>query len=312
MLLFCLSGAWSQGESGGVRENDITQKGHSEGGERKVREVQIESQGTEARETTHKQTSGQTTTTPDILTELKEMRHGGGTESGKNKVEEQKKEMTALREELSITTTQQQLQKNKVEELEKDNAGKASLRRNINICLVHCEVSTVKDLQIIPGQADELSAMGARVTASQKTEALDSCVFFLCSQIKSGLSAALTHSGGVGPFNTDTTLIYSKVFTNTGRAYNTTTTPVRGVYYFRFTAFENRTGKAMAVYPYHNDKRRMFNNDTNDQYYEYISNALSLELDEGDVVYMRLSAGRGLWDNSNNHNTFSGFLLFPV
>lgn len=58
--------------------------------------------------------------------------------------------------------------------------------------------------------------------------------------------------------------------------------------------------------------RRMFNNDTNDQYYEYISNALSLELDERDVVYMRLPAGRGLWDNSNNHNTFSGFLLFPV
>jgi hypothetical protein len=166
---------------------------------------------------------------------------------------------------------------------------------------------------------------------------------------KSGLSAALT-SGGVGPFITDTTLIYSKVFTNTGRAYNTTTStdhthtesgyspvlltvsdrwavmitacfssdtgiitaPVRGVYYFRFTAFENRTGKAMAVYPYHNDKRRMFNNDTNDQYYEYISNALSLELDEGDVVYMHLFTGRGLWNNSNNHNTFSGFLLCPM
>ena len=69
----------------------------------------------------------------------------------------------------------------------------------------------------------------------------------------------------------------------------------------------------MAVYPYHNYKRRMFNNDTNDQYYEYISNALSLELDEGDVVYMCLSAGRGLWDNNNNNfTTFSGFLLCPM
>uniref|UniRef100_A0A8C7QK51 C1q domain-containing protein n=1 Tax=Oncorhynchus mykiss TaxID=8022 RepID=A0A8C7QK51_ONCMY len=337
MLLVCLSGAWSQEESGGVRENDITQQGHSEGGERKLREVQIESRGTEARETTHKQTSGQTTTTPDILTELKEMRHdfvpiipGQAAELSamRARVKASEKEMMTLREELSITTTQQQLQKNKVEELEKDNTGKASLCRNINICLVHCEVSTVKDLQIIPGQAAELSAMGARVTASQKVVITDfpSTVAHSAHQLrrstsppdrphilyKSGLSAALTRSGGVGPFNTDTTLIYSKVFTNTGRAYNTTTTPVRGVYYFRFTAFENRTGKAMAVYPYHNYKRRIFNNDTNDQYYEYISNALSLELDEGDVVYMCLSAGRGLWDNNNNHNTFSGFLLFPV
>ncbi|CAB1340886.1 unnamed protein product [Coregonus sp. 'balchen'] len=64
--VFCLSGAWSQGESGGVRQDDITQQGHSEGGESKVREVQIESQGTEATETTHKLTTGQTTTTPDI------------------------------------------------------------------------------------------------------------------------------------------------------------------------------------------------------------------------------------------------------
>uniref|UniRef100_A0A4W5PRB1 C1q domain-containing protein n=1 Tax=Hucho hucho TaxID=62062 RepID=A0A4W5PRB1_9TELE len=321
VLLVCLSGAWAQGESGGVRENYITQQAHREGGERKVREVQIESQGTEATETTHKQTSGQITTTPDILTELKELRA---------KVVEQRVELTVTKTELNNIESrlkdsedmveEQRFElrltkmKNKVEELEKDNAGKAPLGRNITI-------STVKDLQIIPGQAAELSAMGARVTASEKnraenaplwgpsTESLDLCFLpVITDRPKVAFSAALTHSGGVGPFNTDTTLIYSKVFTNTGIF----TAPVRGVYYFRFTAFEYRTGQAMAVYLYHNNKRLMFNYDTNDQYYEYISNALSVELEEGDVVYIRLPAGRGLWDNSNNHNTFSGFLLFPV
>jgi hypothetical protein len=27
---------------------------------------------------------------------------------------------------------------------------------------------------------------------------------------------------------------------------------------------------------------------------------------------MHLFTGRGLWNNSNNHNTFSGFLLCPM
>lgn len=48
---------------------------------------------------------------------------GARVTASEKEVEEQKKEVTALREELSITTTQQQLQKNKVEELEKQNAG---------------------------------------------------------------------------------------------------------------------------------------------------------------------------------------------
>ena len=62
MLLVCLSGAWSQEESGGVRENDITRQG--QGRESRVREAQIESQVTEATEMT--QTTGQTTATPDM------------------------------------------------------------------------------------------------------------------------------------------------------------------------------------------------------------------------------------------------------
>ncbi|CAB1340929.1 unnamed protein product, partial [Coregonus sp. 'balchen'] len=109
---------------------------------------------------------------------------------------------------------------------------------------------------------------------------------------------------GVGPFNTDTTLIYSKVFTNTGSAYNPTTgiftATVRGVYCIRFTAIELRNDQWMAVYLYHNDKRLMYSNDQDDG------------AGGGGVVYMRLPSGQGLYDSNNNHNTFSGFLLCPV
>lgn len=56
VLLFCQSGTWAQGESGGDRES------------------LVESRGTEDTETTSKQTTGQTTTTPNIWGEVEELR----------------------------------------------------------------------------------------------------------------------------------------------------------------------------------------------------------------------------------------------
>ena len=56
VLLLCPSGTWTQGESGGDRES------------------LVESHGTEDTETTSKQTTGQTITTPDIWGEVEELR----------------------------------------------------------------------------------------------------------------------------------------------------------------------------------------------------------------------------------------------
>uniref|UniRef100_A0A3B4XIK4 Complement C1q tumor necrosis factor-related protein 3-like n=1 Tax=Seriola lalandi dorsalis TaxID=1841481 RepID=A0A3B4XIK4_SERLL len=135
---------------------------------------------------------------------------------------------------------------------------------------------------------------------------------------KVAFSAALTDSGLLGPFNTDTTIVYSNVFTNIGKAYNPITgiftAPVKGVYYFRFTGMDYRSAVHMGAALYKNNQRIMltYEINVNNGYFEHMSNGVTLELEKGDVVFLRLPANKGLYDNNESHNTFSGFLLFTL
>lgn len=88
------------------------------------------------------------------------------------------------------------------------------------------------------------------------------------------------------------------------------TAPVKGVYYFRFTAFNNKKGEWMAVNLYHNSQRILHNSEAANGH-AFIANALILQLEKGSVVYMRLQQNCGLYDDASSLNTFSGFLLFP-
>ena len=65
---------------------------------------------------------------------------------------------------------------------------------------------------------------------------------------------------------------------------------------------------------YKNDLQIMVNRIHNtDGQWKFVANAVTLELERGDMIMMRLPSGYSLYDNnSNNFNTFSGFLLFPM
>ncbi|XP_062300623.1 caprin-2-like [Scomber scombrus] len=126
-------------------------------------------------------------------------------------------------------------------------------------------------------------------------------------------SAAADGSGHIGPFNTHTTLIYKTVMINTGSAYNQFTgiftAPVTGVYYFIFfyhaggnnptdlSLFKNNELVSMAY-----DHRTEHDGADNG------GNAVFLQLQQGDQVFVRLGENTHIWAHTHI-TTFSGFLL---
>ncbi|XP_042370674.1 complement C1q-like protein 2, partial [Plectropomus leopardus] len=97
---------------------------------------------------------------------------------------------------------------------------------------------------------------------------------------------ALTDAGHVGPYNTDITLKYSKVFTNIGNAYNPATgfftAPVNGVYYLQFTVYGGRNG-ASGVKLYKNSQGIMYNYNVINGGGSFLTHSVILELFAGDT-----------------------------
>uniref|UniRef100_A0AAR2L896 C1q domain-containing protein n=1 Tax=Pygocentrus nattereri TaxID=42514 RepID=A0AAR2L896_PYGNA len=119
-----------------------------------------------------------------------------------------------------------------------------------------------------------------------------------------------------GPFSAETNLIYSKVLTNIGRAYNpytgVFTAPVTGVYYIRFTASSyGSTSNNMGLNLYKNGQYLLhLGENAGDGVAKHVSSGVTLELAAGDVVYTRLPANYVLWGGTDLSTTFSGFLIF--
>uniref|UniRef100_A0A671WTD5 Cerebellin 17 n=1 Tax=Sparus aurata TaxID=8175 RepID=A0A671WTD5_SPAAU len=128
--------------------------------------------------------------------------------------------------------------------------------------------------------------------------------------------AALTDARTLGPYNTDITLKYSKVFTNIGNAYNPSTgfftAPVKGVYNLQITVMGYDAG-TIGVYVFKNNQRIMANWESNtDVIPEYFTKSLVLELKAGDEIHLVLPSGQSIYDDLNNYSTFSGSLLFTL
>ncbi|XP_026208288.1 complement C1q tumor necrosis factor-related protein 3-like [Anabas testudineus] len=129
-------------------------------------------------------------------------------------------------------------------------------------------------------------------------------------------SAAISGFGHTGPFNTDTTLIYKTVITNIGNAYNQFTgifaAPVAGIYYFTFFYHAGGSERvSLALIKNTQVVVMAYDHKTLQDGADNGGNAVFLQLQQGDQVYMRLHASTHVWGNTQI-TTFSGFLISQV
>ncbi|XP_032365491.1 complement C1q-like protein 2 [Etheostoma spectabile] len=103
--------------------------------------------------------------------------------------------------------------------------------------------------------------------------------------------------------------------TNIGNAYNPTTgvftAPVRGAYHFEFH-INSANSRSTAAFLVKNSENVFAAHESQPAHFMSSSNGVTLLLEVGDKVFVRLAATSHVFDNFNHHTTFSGHLLFPM
>ncbi|KAL2076662.1 hypothetical protein ACEWY4_027743 [Coilia grayii] len=173
----------------------------------------------------------------------------------------------------------------------------------------------VDDLKVEhAAQEAELTAVKTRLAA---TETEVDNLGKITEKSKVAFSAGLADSGFIEAGDTECNLVFSRFITSVGQAYSSITgfftAPVRGVYYFRFTVMDLLASRYMAIRMFKNGQQLMgLHEYDTDGYASYLSSGVTVQLEVGDKVNLKIPAGSRLYYNVNNHSTFSGFLLFPL
>uniref|UniRef100_A0A667Z6X6 C1q domain-containing protein n=1 Tax=Myripristis murdjan TaxID=586833 RepID=A0A667Z6X6_9TELE len=186
-----------------------------------------------------------------------------------------------------------------------------TLEENLGIT-VQKMASVEAKLETCNRQAEELKktnqAQDEQLKVLQETTAI--------SQAKVAFSAAL--GSPMGPFQQDTPLKYERILSNIGSGYNPATgiftAMVRGMYYFRYTMYNNNSGQPNSIVSLMMNSQRVvstWDTEGNDNH-DSATNAAVLQLAAGDSVFVKLYANRVVYDDGYYYNTFSGFLLFTL
>ncbi|XP_051280931.1 complement C1q-like protein 2 [Dicentrarchus labrax] len=136
-------------------------------------------------------------------------------------------------------------------------------------------------------------------------------------QVAFSASLLASGSGTIGPFNTQTPLVFRHVVSNIGNAYNPNTgffiATVRGAYHFEiYVAGYGHASHPSAAALIKNGEVICVAYDHRPSNFGSSAHGTTLLLEVGDVVFMRLWANSWIYDDENHYSTFSGHLLFTM
>lgn len=160
---------------------------------------------------------------------------------------------------------------------------------------------------------ENLAAMETRLKDSENQ------ILELKSKERTTVVFSAATGGGnkhIGPFDTDTTLIYRIVKTNIGNAYSPFTgvfaAPVAGIYFFTFHYYAGG-GHPVGLSLIKNNQVVVttYDHRTSSDGADNGGNTAFVQLQQGDQVFVRLSANTHVWGN-DAITTFSGFLVHQV
>ncbi|XP_026037102.1 complement C1q-like protein 2 [Astatotilapia calliptera] len=136
-------------------------------------------------------------------------------------------------------------------------------------------------------------------------------------QVAFSASIKSVESQTIGPFDSHTILIYNNVFTNVGNAYSPHTgifaAPVRGAYHFEFhVAGPGNSSHGLCTVLVRNGMHVVTAWDQKESTFGSSSNGVTLILEAGDQVFMRLWSQYKIYDDQHHYSTFSGHMLFAM
>ncbi|XP_053178068.1 complement C1q-like protein 2 [Scomber japonicus] len=151
----------------------------------------------------------------------------------------------------------------------------------------------------------------------QKTEMDNLKQQLQAKQVAFSASLLASGTGDVGPFNTQTALVFRHVVTNIGNAYNPNTgffiAPVRGAYHFElYIGAYGHNSYPSGAWLVKNGEHIFMAYEHQTNGYGTSANGATLLLEVGDVVFLRQQHTTRIHDNGNHHSTFSGHLLFTM
>uniref|UniRef100_A0A3P9CXY9 Cerebellin 10 n=1 Tax=Maylandia zebra TaxID=106582 RepID=A0A3P9CXY9_9CICH len=128
-------------------------------------------------------------------------------------------------------------------------------------------------------------------------------------QVAFSASLLAAGSGTVGPFNTHTPLVFRRVVSNIGNAYNPHTgffiAPVRGAYHFEFyIGAHGHAAHPTGAVLIKNGEHIFIAYEHQNSHYGSSANGVTLLLEVGDVVFLRQWVNSRIFDNENHHSTF--------